>query len=292
MNRENCWNSLKRFNAWTFKMKNIKLFVHLYKKFPFPNKSEWIIPTAYESDLDLGLEYLCLGNAKPNISEILPDTEKKDEYRIGYLAQTIALEYWILHHLHNADYVGVTGYRRYPLFHSPPSFTSPVVSAEANKDVIKFIEDENQLQNILNIVQVFDVITPLSIPLSKTVREQFIEAHPKKIWDLFIECIVEICPEYKKKINWFNIQNNNIYFGPMGMTKLSIFKEYADSYIKIVSMMCQRANDLFIVDNRNIQLRDDRWIGYLAERYYPFFLFANNLTSFQVPTLFLTDPTV
>jgi len=266
---------------------NLKLFVHLYKKSPFPFGNEWIIPTCFERNLDIGGNYICLNDTQPNISELLPKNESIDEYRVGYLAQTIAVEYWILKHIHDLDYVGVTGYRRYPLFNFNPELTAPVISIEANNESLQTIANQTQIDHAKNILQVYDAITPRSIYFTGSVREQFIESQPKEIWELFLECINEVTPEFSNRIKWFDIEKNSIYFGPMGMTPLKIFKEYADSYSKIVSLMCQRASNPFILNDESTRMKTDRWIGYLAERYYPFFLFCNKITTYQVPTLFL-----
>lgn len=271
-------------------MEKFKLYVTTNKKFPFDSTSSWVARTAFERNLDLDGGYICTGAAIPNIAELLPPIERVDEYRIGYLAQTIATEYWILYHVHDVEYVGVTGYRRYPLFLHDRCDQHPLINAQATPETMQLICGDNHLPVMEAILSVHDVITPRALTFTASVKDQYLASQIRSIWELFIDCIAEIAPQFKRYFGWFELTYTSLFFGPMGMTPLGLFKEYADSYAMIVALMCMRAEKPFLVIDETARYRTDRWIGYLAERYYPFFLFANKVTSFQVPTVFLEAP--
>ncbi len=268
-------------------MENFKLFVTFHKAFPFHADSSWQARAAYEPQLDLGGDYICTSEFAPNIAELLPGGEQVDPFRVGYLAQTIATEYWILHHLRDVRYVGVTGYRRYPLFAHDRCDVRPVIPARPTPENLQAIGSDAHIAVMESILAVHDVIVPRALTHPLSVRDQYLEEQLQSTWDLFIDCVAEVVPEHRHLLPWFDLTFTASFCGPMGMTPLGIFKEYADSYARIVSLMCQRAERPFVVVDPNARMKTDRWIGYLAERYYPFFLFANRLTTFQVPTVYL-----
>ncbi|HQT89636.1 MAG TPA: DUF4422 domain-containing protein [Acidiphilium sp.] len=271
-------------------MEKFRLYVTTNKKFPFDSTSSWVARTGFERNLDLDGDYICTGATTPNIAELLPPIERGDEYRVGYLAQTIATEYWILHHVHDIDYVGVTGYRRYPLFLHDRGDQNALIHTQATPETMQAICGTHHLPVMASVLSTYDVIVPRALTFAVSVKEQYLVSQIKTIWELFIDCIGDVVPQFKRYLRWFDLTYTSLYFGPMGMTPLGLFKEYADSYAKIVALMCIRAEKPFLVIDEAARYRTDRWIGYLAERYYPFFLFASKVTSFQVPTVFLEAP--
>jgi hypothetical protein len=271
-------------------MKTYQLFVHFHKEFPFNLESDWVTPTGYESDLNLGMPYTCLSAFEPSIKDILPPAERQPETRVGYLGQTISTEYWILKHVTDINYVGVTGYRRYPMMSHNWSEKMPIIETIANKENLSTITNNGHIAIMNDVLNVYDVIVPRALYFPVSIEDQYLESQRKDLWLLFIACLVEVVPEYKYKINWFKISYNNFFFGPMGMTPLGIFKEYADIYSRIIALMCQRAEFPFVPMDQNAIMKTDRWVGYLAERFYPFFLFVNKLSYYNVPTIYLHHP--
>lgn len=271
--------------------KKVKYFVHLHKRFPFNFESEWVVATAYEKNLALGGDYICLSDYQPSIAQIFR-SHTQDPERIGYLAQTIATEYWILHHLHDIDYVGVTGYRRYAKFAEVPTGKSQALqTCRANQLSVNLLTDNNALKAIHEALVVHDVIVPRGLYFGKSIREQFL--HPDQletVWDAFIEAVAEILPQYRRYLPWFDSHHLSHFFGPMGMTPLGMYKEYADIYIKIVDYILRNVRNPFIVIDPLAQTKTDRWVGYLAERFYAFFLHVNAVRKFEVPVVLLEEP--
>jgi hypothetical protein len=94
-------------------------------------------------------------------------------------------------------------------------------------------------------------------------------------------------PEYKRRMAWFDMNHNNIFCGPMGLTPIGMFREYAEIYLKIIEAICQAAPDPFRIIDPKHSSKSDRWIGYLAERFYPYFLFVNHVNAYEVPMVLL-----
>lgn len=261
------------------------LFIHTHKRFNFNHDSAWVKLTGYEKDLDIGCDYLCLENFENNVRNLLPDGEKYDNKRVGYLFQTIATEYWVLKYLKDVKYIGISGYRRYPFFRYSRADQQPTLNIQASDENLEVLTSPENLAVIEKILGVYDVIIPKRIHFPCSVADQFIQAHKiPEIWFLFIACIAEVAPEYKSKLGWFDMAFSANYCGPMGMNPLGLFKEYSDTYFKILSMVLKNCSDPWALSDPNAPIThiSDRWMGFLAERFYPFFLFANKISTFEV----------
>jgi hypothetical protein len=271
-------------------MKTFKLFVHFHKKFMFNFDCDWTQATAYERNLDLGGEYICLSDFTPAISSILSRDGKSDEAHVGYLAQTLATEYWILNHVNGPDFVGVTGYRRYPVFNYRSNFIpEPHVVAHATRENITALTDGVDRKNVRDLLGLYDVILPKKLAFNKSVKSQYLDTQDAVIWEAFIDAIAELAPEYRNKLNWFDLTYSLSAFGPMGLTPLKAYKEYADIYFRIVRFIVSNVPDCFVAKDSSARYKTDRWVGFLAERFYPFFIFANRMTSFEVNTIELVE---
>ena len=265
-----------------------RLYVQCHKSFPINFESEWAIPTAFEKNIEIGGSYLCQSEFNPSIECILPSNERGDEFRVGYLGQTICAEYWILNHLRDVDYVGVTGYRRYPHFSANPRDNIPLYHATPSLDAVKALTGPVQLDHAMEILRVYDVITVCRTHSPWTLTEQYLaEKQIEEIWWLFLQCICDVAPEYRKGIAWFDMSHSNIFCGPMGFTPIGLFREYSDIYIKIIEKILKNTSDPFRIMDENHSSKSDRWIGYLAERFYPYFLFVNRINCFEVPMVLL-----
>ena len=245
--------------------------------------------TKYEEDIDVGGEAICLSSYSPSIAEIFNGFEN-DQHRIGYYAQTMATEYWVLKHKIEADYVGVSGYRRYPIFNPNINFENPVTHIECSEKNLKILSDESNLEFASDILKYYDVIIPKNLEFRISLRDQFLKSGQSiEIWDAFISATSSINLEYKKNIGWFDLPQYSHYFGPAGLTPLGMYKEYANEYFEIVKFILNSISNPFIIIDPASSAKSDRWIGYLAERFYPFFLHMRKASKFQLPVALLCE---
>lgn len=271
-------------------MKKFNYFVHFHKWFPHGAHSSWVIPTVYENKPDLIKNAVILSNQTPSIRSLFTAFEPLDDDRVGYLSQTIAAEYHILNHIKNVDYVGVTGYRRYPYFKHDLNNAAEAFGAVATPENMAILTHDANLELINTILTTYEAITIRKIHCGGSVKSQFLESQRADIWDHFIDSLVTVVPKYKPWLGWFDLENQCHFCGPMGLTPLAMFKDYADQYLRIIADMLKWVDNPFVCLDEKAQAKTDRWIGYLAERFYPFFLFVNNVKTYQVPMILLTDP--
>jgi hypothetical protein len=270
---------------------NIRLYSHFHKSFPFFKETEWIIPTVFEEKhLTISKNQVCLVDENRNIKELLGKFGIPAS-RMGYLAQTIATEYWVARSNVQVDYVGVTGYRRYPMFNfNKGSFPQPLLTCEATPYWLNVVmRNENQAV-IVNLLETYDAIIPMRMWNGSNIKEQFLNNQSAEIWSVFIDAIEATAPGFARHLKWFELESYCSYFGPMGFVPRSMFQEYSEMYIKIVSYMLANLADPFRVMDETSVSRSDRWIGYLAERFFAFYLFVYKVRTYEVPTVLLERP--
>ena len=270
--------------------KTALLFVHFHADFPHSQDSSWVIPTRYENKLGELQNTICLSTYSPSVRSLFSNFEPLSDDRIGYLSQTIATEYWILNHLKNVDYVGVAGYRRLPYFGHDTANSAHEFNAFQTVENWNILTNDSHLALINMILGTYDAIAVRKAHCGGSIRKQFIGDQRQDLWNHFIDSIATVVPEYKRWLGWFDLENQIHFYGPMGLTPLLMFKDYADMYIRIITEVLRRVENPFLCLDDQARYKTDRWIGYLAERFYPFFLFVNNVKTYHVPTVFLSDP--
>ena len=277
------------------KRPKFKLFSHFHKNFPFLVTSSWVQPTIYESVRDFNFtgNIISISGQDGDIKEIF---QPMSESKIGYYSQTVATEYWLSKQNLQLDYVGVTGYRRYPLFMINRNVKpKEIYSFDTSPNSLELLLGDNNIPIITSILGTYDGIIPIrKWTPGGSVENQFLLNQNAEIWKLFLEAVFTLGASYSKYIDWFKIQNFCNYYGPMGLIPFTMFKDYQEQYMACVSYILKHSSNPFALLNHDESIhtignavRTDRWIGYCAERFFPFFLFVNNVRTYETPVVLL-----
>ena len=141
-----------------------------------------------------------------------------------------------------SDYVGFSHYRR------------------------KFMLSEGQLSAIVR--DNIDVVVTEPIVNFATVRGQYDKDHIVRDWDLFINVISEMAPEYLDAAK--QVQNGIYYFAyNMYIMKHEIFDKYC-SFIFPILEKCEK-----LIGSKE-DVYQNRYVGFLAERLLSIFLTRNS----------------
>ena len=132
---------------------------------------------------------------------------------------------------------------------------------------------------ILELLNCNNVIIPKKKYFRISLKEQYIKEHRKYDWDILINTLKEIYPEYYKfseKI--FN--GNKIYRFNMFIMK----KEYFDDYCKWIFPLISRVEEK--IYNTNQDNYQNRYIGFMAERLFTLYIVYNNFKTYESDVLF------
>ncbi|SFG25421.1 DUF4422 domain-containing protein [Oribacterium sp. WCC10] len=140
-----------------------------------------------------------------------------------------------------ADYIGFSHYRR------------------------KFVLTSEQFNAILT--ENIDIIVTEPIVNFATVRGQYAKDHIAKDWDIFIDVIGELAPEY---LSAAELIQDSIYYYAYNMFIMK--KDIFDEYCNFIFPILERCEEL-------IGLKEDiyqnRYVGFLAERLLSIFIAKN-----------------
>jgi Domain of unknown function (DUF4422) len=192
--------------------------------------------------------------------------------------------YWIWKNVSNLDIVGLCHYRRYfflypkhPLFSARKFYLEP---SPANLATISAMVTSIFVEQALSTA---DVIVPRPLRLSRSIAENYVMAHRREDWDLFIESIHDMFPNLCSDVSWFD---RNLYLYPYNM--MIARKPFFDSYMSMLFALTGW------IERKNPFPTDDpyqcRVPAFLAERFFTLYLHATGARVCEVPVA-TTDPT-
>lgn len=269
-------------------MNDILMLSHFHKQFPFNFKSSWL-KASYAG------EKAPFAWGPPFPGDWINTTSQKSihEYQHYYpgvsehdflkaMGQQ-ATEYYLWKH-GQADYIGVGSYRRYLMinFQDIPGHK---VSVAATLENAELLSSEEQKIGALHMLQRYDVITNRPIQINGTIESQYLESQPYEYWDLFIKGIMELFPDYRDKIDWFN--GNTINFETSYIMRKQAFKKYVSELFELLEYVWQNCSTAYPTKQTTSEIYPWRYPGFLGERFFPFFIHANGLKPAYVPLVIL-----
>jgi hypothetical protein len=125
------------------------------------------------------------------------------------------------------------------------------------------------------MLSICDVIIPKRNLLYPTVHSQWMKWHEKEVWDSFIDIL--------NKSDGMGSLNSNIFkfcsYWPicnMFIMKREIFDAYCQDLFAVIDAVFNKIGTPF--DSYN-----NRYPGFLAERYSGYWLFKHKITALEVP---------
>jgi hypothetical protein len=197
-----------------------------------------------------------------------------------------ALEYWLYKKTPECDFIGCTTYRRYLLIAEASNNTHSRMKAEPIADIIDSLSSDVQRDAAVLYLQSADVITNRASVIASTIENQYLASQPAPYWNLMMRAIEVMYPEYKPHMLWFR-NYNCINFDTTYIMRREVFLKYAREYFSILEYVFQNAEVVVPDEVPHIMDQHYRYPGYLGERFFPFFIYANALRRIDVPLIIL-----
>mgnify|MGYP003331240405 CR=1 FL=1 len=271
-------------------MMNLKVYSHFHKEFPVNLESSWLVPTFAASS-----EAFAYSPAKyTNITKFGSGINK---FRWYYSAKTDedgflkamgqqATEYWMLEQNPNVDYIGCSTYRRYLMVDSEAPKNVAKMFMDATQQSADYLGSDRMGESILEYMQTADVLTNHSVAVNHSIESQYLESQPREYWDKFLEAIDNLYPDYRKHLTWFK-QCNIINFETCYVMRKQIFRKYATEFFEILEYIFKNSSNVYPTVQTTSEPLPWRYPGFLGERFFPFFMYVNNLKKIQVPLVVL-----
>lgn len=179
----------------------------------------------------------------------------------------LTAQYWAWKNL-DADYYGFFHYRRYMSFGK----VYPLKNGQKNvRRWTPYVEQESLLDDLSpyrldeasmrEVIEANDVVTVLSEHMDVTAYKQFCQFHDRKLFDLALETMYELHPEFRDATGQY-LASRYIYFLNMFIMKKEFFHAYAGWLFPILEEFERRA------DFHDLNEAETRITGYIAERLF------------------------
>lgn len=191
----------------------------------------------------------------------------------------------------NVDVIGLAHYRRYlDLHHSKPLFKKDsidvVKNITKNSSKIELLGNiKKSSSKILKFLKSNDVI--IAKPCFCTIEGEYCSIaddyshnHISSDWDICMQVILELNPDYKKSIDSYLYNSNKFYICNMFIAKKEWFNDFCSWIFPI----------LFEVENRITISKDPfqrRVTGFLSERLFTLYILHNEFNIKELPILFI-----
>lgn len=186
--------------------------------------------------------------------------------------------YWIWKNDKQSDVVGLCHYRRFLWINDIKSRICRKNFTTIDDDVRHYL-DTYKLEDILKS---YDIILPRPYAFSKdNIKSQFIFYHGQSNYDLMINSIKQLYPEYMVIVeSAFNRRFE--YFANLMITRKDIFDDYSKWLFAILQNI---ENNIDLNDQQNLRI-----LGYIGERLLNLYVIHNKLRIKEVPLIFISKP--
>ena len=185
--------------------------------------------------------------------------------------------YWIWKNMPDVSVVGLCHYRRYFLlekkrfsfFRRRKRYTHPTPLN------FSYITAPERAALVEETLSKYDVIVPQRIPLGVSISRQYAACHAQEDWDLFIQGIEALYPQYAAKIGWLD-KTSYIYPYNMMIAPRGFFDRYMSTLFPLLFWMEEKRP----FRSEPYQCRVP---AFLAERFFTFYLRVTHARVAEMP---------
>lgn len=187
--------------------------------------------------------------------------------------------YWALMN-RSSKYVGFFHYRRYLNLNLSNGISdSCSIKLKDFPGILASLTDDALVSHVASTLAIYDFIIPKKSFLSPTLEEQYIQCVQPAPWLAFIDAIRDLFPNQLDPQVFFRATSYapicNIF-----ITSDALFRRYALDLFSIVDRVYQQVGTPF--DSYN-----NRYPGFLAERFLSYWIHINKMTAAEFPILLL-----
>ena len=189
--------------------------------------------------------------------------------------------YWIWKNVSDVDILGLCHYRRYFLLDNKKFlfFRRRKRYFQPTPDYFNHITAEKRTAFAEKMLSNHDVIVPQRVPLGASLSAHYAACHAQDDWDLFIEGIRELYPQYASEIKWFD-KTHYIHSYNMMIARKEFFDRYMSYLFPLLFWMEQKKP--FRTDPYQCRVP-----AFLAERFFTFYLHVTRTRYAEMPIAIL-----
>lgn len=243
---------------------DIKVYQVFHKSYPVLNESNWMCP--------IGVSGYIPGN-------MMSDANGQNIAALNKYYCELTVIYYIWKNRRRSDYIGLSHYRRFLNFKIDNSFHDIFALSEKviSPEIIDYLTDNTQYNLLEKIMNITDVVIPRRSLLLPNIKVQYLTCMESSPWLAFEAAIQKKYGVDEKYLNFFEISP----LAPicnMFVMKWDVFISYCEDLFEIINHVYETIGAPY--DEYN-----NRYPGFLAERYLGFWLHFNNVSYLEVPVI-------
>lgn len=192
----------------------------------------------------------------------------------------LTAQYWAWKHS-RAEVVGFFHYRRYLnfLFDATWEYHS-TVGVPTDPGMLAYLTSDAQRQRLMQMLGVADAVVAKRSGSNRPVKDHYLAYHPKETWDAYMTELSENHPEYRPFLDLYSLATT---ISPCNMyvMRREHFNAFCEEQFPIIDAVYKQIGAPY--DSYN-----NRYPGFLAERFLGLWLHVRRLRSFEVPLIQLT----
>lgn len=193
----------------------------------------------------------------------------------------LTAQYWVWKNS-SASVVGFYHYRRYMNYLIDGTWSGDYgFSVPASQQVIDYLTQDNQKLMLERMLRVSDVVIPSRYSSgANSIEQHYTTHHQPEHWAAFLEAIARRFPQDTHYLDLFRLTNQNTAFN-MFVMRRELYNAYCEDLFAVLM-------PLFEQFGRNYGEYNNRYPGFLAERFLAFWIQKHGLRTFEVPMMMLT----
>lgn len=266
---------------------SIALYSHFHRRFAYDTNSSWIHPVSFIDDLSAsGIPALPRGPG--SVEDFRHYMPGMDDAHFAKMFGQQALEYWLYRKAPKTDFIGCATYRRYLMIAGAHAGPHHRLIVEPRPDILADLGSDQHRNAALMYLQSADVITNRSCARESSIEQQYLDSQPAVYWRLMMRAIETLYPQYKRHMLWFR-DYNVVQFETTYIMRRALFMKYASELFAILEYVFKHAEVVVPNEVPGAAHQPYRYPGFLGERFFPFFLYANAVRTIEVPLVFVGD---
>jgi hypothetical protein len=190
----------------------------------------------------------------------------------------LTVQYWAWKNT-QSEWVGFCHYRRYLNFMLDQTWAAPGNSSlTADQAMVDYLAAPAQAERLKQLLQVWEVVLPRPMRLLPSVEQQYLSCVQPEVWQEFLRAVHLMYGRQSGVKDYFSLATEAPMWNMFVMPR-DLFNAYCEDLFTLVDALYARIGTPW-------DSYQNRYPGFLAERFLGFWLHLRRARSCQVPMLF------
>lgn len=240
----------------------LKIYQTFHKEFHRNEDCDWIVP--------IGVN----GYQAPGVQ---PDSEGANIAALNPWYNELTAFYWVWKNS-DADIVGFYHYRRYLNYVIDETWNQrATVGLPTEAHIVEYLTHPTQCAQLRRMLNVSDIVLPKTVPSLRSVEDHYLHFHEREPWEAFMAELEVRYPDHHSQFDIFRVTGLTPICNIFAMRR-TLFNEYCEELFPVIDSVFKKIGPRY--DSYN-----NRYPGFLAERFLGFWLHIRGLRSIEVPLI-------